>query len=61
MRITNFILSLLAVTTFSITVCARTHGHDPHPAATPSASPKADKGKSNKDNKQILPKLKAKP
>jgi hypothetical protein len=53
MRITNFILSLLAVTTFTLTVCARTHGHEanPHPAATPSASPRADNGKSNKDNK----------
>jgi hypothetical protein len=52
-RIINFILSLLAVITISVTVAARTHGHEvnPHPLATPSASPKADNGKSNNGNK----------
>lgn len=47
----NFLLSLLAVTSISVAVSARTHVHDanPHPFATPSASPKADNGKSNGD------------
>jgi hypothetical protein len=51
---------LIAVTSISITVCARTHGHDPQPLATPSASPRADNGKSNKDNKTDAPKAESK-
>jgi hypothetical protein len=51
MRITNFILSLIAVTTISATVCARARVHDvnPSPSATPAASPNADNGKAKKD------------
>ncbi|HEX3229623.1 MAG TPA: carbohydrate binding family 9 domain-containing protein [Pyrinomonadaceae bacterium] len=58
----SFVLYLIAVTSISVTVCASTHHHDvnPHPSATPSASPRADNGKPSKDNKTDPPKAESK-
>lgn len=47
----TLLLYFMALISISVTVCARTNALDvnPHPSATPSASPKADNGKSTKD------------
>ncbi len=62
MRIATFILFLIAVTSISFSVSAQTHHSDsnPHTLATPSASPKADNGKPNKDKKTDPPKTETK-